>query len=477
MLWLTRSSVAAAFVVALCTGSAIHAAQMVRVDPVGDGAYRSWQDGNIASVGPRFNTYHELLEYQNLGNDAWTGTMQGDQLFGLYGVGISDPEYYPGNPMLYQVNGSTFTYLNLRAAAPGGDGEGPPPEGPANYLHMSISQTLYLEAYPQAWQHDPGNSLGTHDNDVVTLQHDYSCNTVNDATGGFILFRLDPVFNEQVGDVVPVWINTGTDAQVSHKYGNTGYTGYGEATTFILHNGQPVYVDESGNTQFNAAIGDIFAIKIDSMVYLRGSAVLEEPDSPFMYNRTFLPVHAMTWANCNIGIPLTTGAHESVPLMPDTMPTRPGDPYVFSGLDIGDSGLGIDSPLWIDPVVAEGFDFEIVGAKVTAVVLPDLWGDPDGFSIWYYDPDQDDWFRMLDNAWAGERADLPFAVNLFYIGSIDETLEVDPLNPTAFPVGLIFDGPATDVTVTMTPYVPGIPEPASLALLAIGGVAMLRRRG
>jgi len=475
-----------AIIVALMIGAGVvgraPAASLVRVDPVGDGAFETWQDGNIAMCGPRYDLYHNLLDIRSLGNDAWTGTAQGDHLFGSYGVGVSDPVYYPALPWLSLVNGSTFTYLTLTGSGSIGGGEmtavseTASSDEPANHLQMSISQTLYLDAHPQTWQNDPGNTLGGHDNELITLQNDYSCSTVNKATGGYILFRLDPVFNEQVGDVVPVSLQMSSDASVSHRYGNEGYTGYGEASADVLVNGQQVLVDENGMAQFNAAIGDVIAVKLSSMVYLRGSAVIEEPDNPVLYNRVFNPVHVLTWTSCLVDIPVTVGTNENAPLMPDQSPINPGNPYVFSGLDIGDSGVGIDSPLWIDPAVALGYDFEVIGGKVSSLVMPSCFGYGDTFSVFYYDPDLDEWFVLNLDAEGGEQVYFPFAVNLFYIGGLED-LELDPLDTTAFPVGLIFDGAATGVTVNMTPYV--APEPTSLAMLALAGLGAVaaRRRG
>ncbi len=455
------------------------AASLTRLDPAG--AFQTFQTGSLATVGPRYDMTHNLLGYQSLSNLAWTGNAQEDEIFGTYGVGVDDPTYYPGTNWLAMVTGSTFTSYKLAGENPSGGGEPTSPEpsfgapivaGPANHLNMGITQTLYLQAHPQTWKNEPGAEIGGHDNETITLDNYYSVGT-KAAASDYLQFRIDPVFNEQTGDLVPVSLQLWTDSLVTHQFGNTGYGAMAQSGGLILHNGTPVALDGEGRAVLNATIGDIISVSLNSSIQLSGSALLKEPTNPIDFNRIMNPVYALSALGFFMDIPVTAGTSEASPLMPGNTPANAGDPFQFTNLVIGSDGPGIDAPLWIDPVATYGYEFEVTGAGVIGIVLPTSQG-PASYTVAYYDTALGEFVEVGDNFQGQSFVGFAAPVNRFSITGIDAALGVNPLDPMAFPVGFFFDGPAGDVDISMTPMI--IPEPASLGLLALCGAALLRRR-
>jgi hypothetical protein len=143
------------------------------------------------------------------------------------------------------------------------------------------------------------------------------------------------------------------------------------------------------------------------------------------------------------------------PIVPSSPTPGPDGAWTFTGV----SGDG----QWFDPPAADSYIYETDGASnFTQVGLPTGLGDADGL---YTITDSVNGSVVVG---AGEIHTFPTAVDLFTVTGIDP--DVDGGDPLAFPTFLAFD--QLTVTFTQTPT----PEPATLSLLALGAVAVLKRR-
>lgn len=147
--------------------------------------------------------------------------------------------------------------------------------------------------------------------------------------------------------------------------------------------------------------------------------------------------------------------------------------FVFSPIEIGDSGIGIDSYLYLDPVVAVGYEFTLTGGnKFKEIVLPNL-GDADGYTIEVLNS-QGKWVKLAQVADGGAFS-FDDGVTTFRIVGIDAALGLNPENPAAFITGVKLDGAGT-AQFGMQPLTAAVPEPESLALLAAGALTVLTLR-
>jgi hypothetical protein len=175
------------------------------------------------------------------------------------------------------------------------------------------------------------------------------------------------------------------------------------------------------------------------------------------------------------------GSTASNPLLPSN-PTGSGR-YDFS-IALGTGyGLGVNVPVFIDPQVAVGYDYQVSGGPLFAsVLLPtglgtnqyelDLWNG----TGWTFD-------TMVA---AGTTFTFGTPVDRFQILGIPTTAGLDPSDPQAFVTGLTFSGSGTaDVTMTAIPDQGGpiaAPEPSTLlggtlgVALALGYGRRRRRR-
>lgn len=154
-----------------------------------------------------------------------------------------------------------------------------------------------------------------------------------------------------------------------------------------------------------------------------------------------------------------------------------GDPAYHFNI----SEIAPGQTIFIDPLVAIGYDYQIGSAdpNFLSVVLPTGIGD-DMFDLWlwngtsWYDPGID-----LESAVPYSFG--PDGVDRFRILGIELSAGLDPFDVTAFVTGLTFNvqaGQFATFTGTMTPITAAVPEPASLALVAIGFALLVfaRRR-
>jgi len=165
-----------------------------------------------------------------------------------------------------------------------------------------------------------------------------------------------------------------------------------------------------------------------------------------------------------------------------------GDPLVGSptgqplqsavSYQLGYTGVGVNSPLWIDPEWAVGYEYEITTNQswnsfktIELVPIGDSLYDID---VW--DTATSDWLEVATDLGPGQVNFSTIApgrsVKKFRVRGIDPDAQIDP-EGHGFPIGLIFANGGWSHTITMTALVP---EPATLGLLALGSLLLLGSR-
>jgi PEP-CTERM motif len=138
--------------------------------------------------------------------------------------------------------------------------------------------------------------------------------------------------------------------------------------------------------------------------------------------------------------------------------------------------------VFIDPVIATGYDFEVQsGQLILSALFPEL-GDADGYDL----------FNLTDlvnpiatGVMGGSTFSFGTGVSGFALRGIDPALSLDPTDVGAFVTGLTFDvsGPAS-IAMTQTPvteFSAAVPEASTWAMMILGlgmlGGALRRRSG
>jgi hypothetical protein len=173
---------------------------------------------------------------------------------------------------------------------------------------------------------------------------------------------------------------------------------------------------------------------------------------------------------------ITDGATAETPLQPNLV-TDEG--FIFN-FNVG----SVEQRIFIDPFVAVGYNYVATGANFTSALFP-LLGDLDGYQLFGWDGF--DYTVPLGSVVDGGLFNFgPGGVARFGLRDIEVELGLDPDNTLAFTTGITMSA-AVNVTVIQTPIsvfvedgTPGIPEPATWAMMIagfglVGGMARRRR--
>lgn len=194
------------------------------------------------------------------------------------------------------------------------------------------------------------------------------------------------------------------------------------------------------------------------------------------------------------GVP-TPGGTVTTPVLPSTpSASTPSGTFTFDNIAVGTTtnsagkvvGLDTAAPIWIDPVVAVGYRYELGATSTTkfaTVQMPGLGtvNDTDGYEIWLFNGTN--WYLGGTVAAGGLFTFPTGGVTKFEIRGISPDLGLLPTNDLAFPVGLTVTNPGTvDLTMTALTVDTGTPVPApdtlsltGLALAALGAVARRKK--
>jgi hypothetical protein len=173
------------------------------------------------------------------------------------------------------------------------------------------------------------------------------------------------------------------------------------------------------------------------------------------------------------------GSTPENPLMPVIDPENPTE-YNFE-FEVIDP----DALIFIDPLVAVGYDYIVnSGPNLASVVLPTGFDD-NMFDLWLWDATANDWYDANTVITGGVEYTFASALSRFRIMGIDVTNMVDPNDFTAFVTGLRFDAVGTinmnQNVVTFfvddgsNPNVVSAPSIASL-LVVLLAAGLVRRR-
>ncbi|MCA9230458.1 MAG: hypothetical protein KDA57_07395 [Planctomycetales bacterium] len=154
------------------------------------------------------------------------------------------------------------------------------------------------------------------------------------------------------------------------------------------------------------------------------------------------------------------GTSAADPLLPGS--AGGNEPWVFDPFTVTEEGIGVTTPVFVDPEVAVGYHYAVeVGDPLFAAVLLPALGD-DLYDIYVVD-ELGELALLVEDASANELVSLP-SVREFVVLGIEPEEMVDPYDPTAFVTGLLFANEGVP-HLTMIPVTTElIPEPNALAL-------------
>ncbi|MAD16107.1 MAG: nidogen [Alteromonadaceae bacterium] len=169
------------------------------------------------------------------------------------------------------------------------------------------------------------------------------------------------------------------------------------------------------------------------------------------------------------------GDNAENPILPVINPETPSD-YNFEFVIIEP-----ETPIFIDPDVAVGYDYIVnSGPSITSVMLPTGFGD-DVYDLWLWDVTLMDWYDTGEDLLGGVKFDFTTAVDRFRILGIETSEMVDPTDPNAFVTALTFDaaGVINMNQNAITEFVDdpqAVSAPAGLGIFALSLLVFLRAR-
>ena len=165
--------------------------------------------------------------------------------------------------------------------------------------------------------------------------------------------------------------------------------------------------------------------------------------------------------------------------LPGATPDNPHMPVIVDDTFTFDFNINLNQQVFIDPVVAIGYDYQVTsGPNFAGVLLPVLGDNIYDLYLW----NGTNWLFSQNLTGGTAFAFLSGGVDRFRILGIEAGLGLDPTDPIAFVTGLTFVD-AGQVQMSMTPITfdtgnNPVPEPGTFLLMGFGlfGISYLGRR-